>query len=134
MNTYDDAGKLLLRLMLGILILFHGVSKITHGISGVEAMVNGHGWPTFIAYLVYIGEVVAPIFLIVGLFTRIAGLIVSINMLFAFVLVHSHQFFMINNAGGWQLELQGMYFLTGIIIALLGAGRYSLGGVNGRFN
>ncbi|OZI34449.1 GntR family transcriptional regulator [Bordetella genomosp. 10] len=134
MNRTDDAGKLILRLVLGILILLHGISKMTHGVGFIVNLVHEHGLPSFVAYLVYIGEVIAPILIIVGIFTRIGGLIIAVNMLFAFGLVHTSQLFQINSQGGWQLELQGMYLAAGLAIALLGAGRFSLGGAGGRYN
>lgn len=134
MNRYDDAAKLILRLVLGILILLHGISKMTHGIGGIVGMVQAQGWPGFTAYFVYVGEVIAPILIIAGLFTRLGALLIAINMLVAVVLVHHAQLFMINGQGGWQLELQGMYFFTAIAIALMGAGRFSVGGAGGRFN
>lgn len=134
MNRNDDAGKLLLRLVLGILILLHGISKMTHGVGFIVSMVQQHGLPSFVAYLVYIGEVIAPILVIVGVFARLGGLIIAINMLFAFGLVHAGQLFQINGQGGWQLELQGMYLAAALAIALFGAGRFSLGGANGRYN
>jgi putative oxidoreductase len=40
----------------------------------------------------------------------------------------------LNQFGGWALELEGMYLFTALAIALMGAGRLSLGGANGRFN
>ncbi|AOB31575.1 GntR family transcriptional regulator [Bordetella sp. H567] len=134
MNRHDDAAKLILRLVLGILILLHGISKMTHGVGGIVGMVQDHGWPGFTAYFVYIGEVVAPILVIAGIFTRLGGLLIALNMLAAFVLVHHAQLFMLNGQGGWQLELQGMYLFTAIAVALLGAGRFSVGGAGGRFN
>jgi putative oxidoreductase len=42
--------------------------------------------------------------------------------------------FVIGKSGGWALELQGMYLFGGIAVMLLGAGAYSLGGRNGRWN
>lgn len=134
MNRHDDAGKLILRLVLGILILLHGISKMTHGIGFIVSDVTEHGWPSFIAYFVYIGEVVAPILLIAGLFTRLAGLLIAINMVVAFILVHHGQIFTLNGQGGWQLELQGMFLFTALAIALFGAGRFSIGGAGGRYN
>ncbi len=76
----------------------------------------------------------APILIIAGIFTRLGGLLIAINMLVAFVLVHHSQLFMLNGQGGWQLELQGMYLFTAIVVALMGAGRFSVGGAGGRFN
>lgn len=134
MNRHDDAGKLILRLVLGILILLHGIYKMTHGVSGIVTLVSEHHWPSFIGYFVYIGEVVAPILLIVGLYSRAAALIIAVNMLVAFTLVHSGQVFGLNSQGGWQLELQGMYLFTALAIALFGAGRFSIGGAGGRYN
>jgi putative oxidoreductase len=134
MNRHDDAAKLLLRLVLGILILLHGISKMTHGVGGIATMVQQHGWPTFVAYGAYIGEVVAPILIIAGIFTRLGGLLIAINMLVAIILVHRGQLFMLTGQGGWQLELQGMFLVAAIAVALLGAGRFSVGGSSGRLN
>ncbi|ARP82091.1 GntR family transcriptional regulator [Bordetella genomosp. 8] len=134
MTRHDDAAKLILRLVLGVLILLHGIFKMTHGVGGIAGMVQAHGLPSFIAYFVYIGEVVAPILIIAGIFTRLGALIIAINMLVAFSLVHSGQLFQLNGQGGWQLELQGMYLFTAIAIAMMGAGRFSVGGAGGRFN
>jgi putative oxidoreductase len=78
--------------------------------------------------------VIAPLLILVGLFTRAAALIVVINMIVALLLVHTKQFFTLNETGGWALELQGMYLGAALAVALLGAGRYSLGGAAGRFN
>ena len=74
--TYDDAGKLLLRLLLSILILFHGVSKLIGGVGFIGGMLAKAGLPAGPGYLVYIGEVVAPLLILVGLYTRAAALIV----------------------------------------------------------
>jgi putative oxidoreductase len=133
-RNLEDTGKLVLRAVLAAMLLFHGISKMHNGIGFVADMVAKAGLPAVFGYGVYIGEVVAPLFILVGLFARGAALVVAINMLVAVLLVHTSQFFTINDTGGWALELQGMYFFTAIAIALLGAGRYSIGGLNGRFN
>jgi len=133
-NPMDDRGKLVLRVVLAVLILFHGVSKLFKGVDFISGMLVKAGLPGAFAYLVYIGEVVAPLLILVGVFTRAAALVVVINMIVALLLVHTSQFFTRNDTGGWALELQGMYLGTAVAIALLGAGRYSLGGIRGRFN
>jgi len=133
-RSTDDAGKLLLRAVLAILLLFHGVSKLSGGIGFITGMLQGLGLPAFLGYGVYIGEVVAPLLILVGLYTRPATLVVAINMVVALLLAHTSQFFTLSDTGGWALELQGMYFGGALAVALLGAGRYSLGGINGRFN
>ncbi|NML13564.1 DoxX family protein [Azohydromonas caseinilytica] len=130
----EDAGKLVLRVVLGVLILLHGISKLINGPGFIMGLLAKSGLPTALAYGVYIGEVVAPLLLIAGLFTRAAALIVVINMLVALGLVHMGQLGQLNKTGGWELELQGMYLFGALAVALLGAGRYSLGGLRGRWN
>ena len=119
----SDFAKLILRVTLGVLILLHGIAKIKGGPGFILDVVGKAGLPSFIAYLVYIGEVVAPVLLII-----------AVNMIFALALVHASQLFMLNQQGGWQLELQGMYLFTAVAIALMGAGRLSVGGAGGRWN
>lgn len=130
----DDLGKLLLRIALGALILFHGVSKIVGGPGFVGDVVAKAHWPHWIAYLVYVGEVLAPLLVLLGIWTRPAALVIAINMAVAVWLVHQSQFFTLADTGGWALELQGMYFVVALVLALIGAGRFSVGGASGRWN
>jgi putative oxidoreductase len=130
----DDGGKLVLRVLLAVLILFHGVSKLIGGVGFISGMLAKAGLPGGLGYLVYIGEVIAPLLILFGVFTRVAALVVVVNMTVALMLVHTSQFFTLNNQGGWALELQGMYLGAAVAVALLGAGPYSVGGVGGRFN
>jgi putative oxidoreductase len=129
-----DTGKLVLRLVLGLLILLHGISKIMNGIDPIMAGVTNAGLPPAFAYLVYVGEVLAPLLIIIGFLTRPAALIIVINMLVAVYLVHTSQIFTLNKQGGWALELQGMYLFVALAIALLGAGRFSVQGTTSRWN
>lgn len=125
----NDLGKLLLRLTIGGLMLFHGIYKITHGIDMIAGAVKQHNWPDFIAYGVYVGEVGAPALVIIGFWTRFAALVMAINMIVAVSLVHLPQLQTLNQGGGWALELQGLYFFGAVCIMLLGAGRISIDGL-----
>lgn len=130
----EDTGKLLLRLVLGILVLLHGVSKLTGGIDFIFGMVGKMGLPAPLGYLVFVGEVLGPLLLIIGAWTRLGALLVAVNMIVAIALVHAGELFSLGSSGGWALELQGMFLFTALAIALLGAGRYSAGGADGRWN
>lgn len=130
----EDFGKLILRATLALLILFHGVSKVLGGVGFITEMVTKVGMPSALGYLVYVGEVIAPLLVLFGVWTRLAALVIAINMVVAVLLVHTTQFFTLSKTGGWALELQAMFFAAALAVALLGAGRYSAAGAAGRFN
>lgn len=130
----DDTGKLILRLALGLLILLHGIAKVRGGVGFVSSQLVAHGLPGVLAYLVYIGEILAPLLLIAGFYTRPAAWIVVINMLVAIWLAHAKELFAIGKNGGMALELQYLFLAAAIAVAFLGAGRFSAGGTGGKLN
>ena len=133
MNT-DDLGKLVLRLTLGVLLLFHGTHKILTGISPIRDMIVAHHLPDFLAYFVYLGEVAAPVLIVIGLLTRLGGILVVINMIVAVLLVHTTTLMGTNEMGGYALEIEAFYLFTALAVALLGAGRFCIGGADGTLN
>ena len=110
------------------LILLHGIAKVTgeSGIGFVSKVVADAGLPAWVAYGVYIGEVVAPLAMIVGVWTRVAALLVALNMAVAVALVHRADLLRLGEGGGWALELQGMFLLSALAVALIGPGSYAL--------
>jgi len=134
MSHYNDAAKLVLRLTIGILLLFHGLAKLSGGVAGIGGMLAAKGLPTFIAYGAYLGEVLGPVLIILGILTRPAAVIVVIHMLVAILLAHMHQLTTFTANGAWSLELQGLFLFGALVIAMQGAGRYSLSGLAGRYN
>ena len=118
-------GLLIMRLMVGGLMLFHGIAKIMHpdSLNFISGTLSSVGLPSFIAYGVYIGEVIAPLMIIAGIFSRYAGLVVVVNMTFALFLAHTGVVFMLTEHGGWSLELQAFYLFGALAIVLMGSGR-----------
>ena len=133
-RSTDDLPKLLLRIVLGGLLLLHGIGKLHGGIDSILGAVAKAGLPAGFAYLVYVGELVAPLLLIVGVWTRAAALVVVVNMLVAVALVHGADLAKLTPSGGWALELQAFYLATALAVALLGAGRYAAATIDGRWN
>ncbi|OEY66157.1 DoxX family protein [Marinobacter sp. X15-166B] len=121
-----DLGKLIVRLTLGGLLLFHGIAKLLHGVGFIEGLLANHGIPAFAAYGVFIGELLAPLMVMLGYHTRIGALLIVFNMLVAIALVHSHQLMTLASNGGWALELQGFFLFTALALIFLGPGRYKL--------
>jgi putative oxidoreductase len=130
----EDIGKLLLRVTVGVLMLFHGVSKLQQGIGWMAGMLQSNHLPAFIGYGVYVGEVIAPIMLILGIYTRAAGLIVAFDMLMAIILVQRDKLFTLNQAGGWTVELEMAYLLASLAVFFLGSGQYAVRRSRGRWD
>ncbi len=62
-------------------------------------MLGSQGLPGFLAYGVYLGEVVGPVLVIIGLYTRIGAFLVIGNMLVALALAHSQELFSLGSMG-----------------------------------
>jgi len=121
----EDVGKLLLRVLVAGLMLFHGVDKILHGPGHVMQDLAEHGMPVVLGYGVYIGEVVAPILILVGAWTRLAALVYAGSIAFATLQVHGADFLALKPTGAWAAELWVFYIVTPVVVALLGPGRYA---------
>jgi putative oxidoreductase len=129
-----DTALLILRLVLGLMILLHGVSKLPPPPKEIAAMLAQANLPAALAWGVYVGEIVAPILLIVGVWTRLAAILIAINMIVAVLMAHAAQLFTLNPEGGYALELQAMFLFVAIALAFTGAGRLSVGGRYGPMN
>ena len=122
----NDLGKLTLRLTLGLLILLHGIAKISGGTGGIEKLLEGVGLPSFLAAGVYVGEVLAPILVVLGFYARVGAAVIVVNMLFAILLAHRADLFLLTKTGGWALELQAFFLFTALALMLMGPGRLSI--------
>ena len=121
-----DVGKLLLRILVAGLMLFHGIDKVVHGTGHVAADLRSHGLPAFLASGLYLGEVLAPLLILAGAWTRLAALVYAGNVAFATLLVHGTDFLHLKPTGAWAAELWVFYIVSPLVIALLGPGRYTV--------
>ncbi|MFK5936910.1 MAG: DoxX family protein [Sulfurimonas sp.] len=121
----SDVAKLLLRVSLGVLILFHGVHKLIYGIGGVKAMVSSAGLPEFLSYGVFVGELITPIFIVLGLYARVASLVLGVNMLMAIFLAYGFSF-SLSKYGGLAMESPLLFLIMAILVFMLGSGRYAV--------
>src|SRR5262245_30319583 len=87
----EDVGKLLLRVLVAGLMMFHGLDKVVHGPGHVMQDLAEHGAPVVLGYGVYIGEVVAPILVLVGAWTRLAALVYAGSIAFATLQVQARK-------------------------------------------
>src|SRR6056297_2946219 len=121
-----STGLLILRISLGVLMLLHGIAKITGGVEGIENNLIGKGLPGFIAYGVYVGEVIVPLMMIVGFRTRLAALIFAFNMVVAAVLAHPSLIFALTERGIYALETLALFLFGGLALFFTGGGKFAI--------
>ncbi|DAB39991.1 MAG TPA: GntR family transcriptional regulator [Sulfurovum sp. UBA12169] len=123
---HENMAKLMLRVMVGGLMLFHGIHKATHGIAPIKGMLAAHHFPEMLGYGIYVGEILAPIFLIIGWKSRWWAGIIAMTMVGAIYLAHSKDIFAINAHGAWMIELPILFLISSLAIVLLGSGKYAI--------
>lgn len=123
---HPDLGKLILRLSFGVMFLLHGIHKIGKGTGYIEKQLLDIGLPTFIAYGVYVGEVLVPVLLIIGLFTRFAAFVGVGTCAFILLLAHRDHLFALNQYGAWAVESAASFLFAFAAIMFLGSGRFAV--------
>ncbi|CAM1353131.1 DoxX family protein [Tenacibaculum halocynthiae] len=121
-----EIGTLIQRVSIGLLILFHGIANMNSNYSFIKSLLNGLSLPEFFSYGVFIGEVVAPVLIIIGYRAKLASLFLTLNMFIAILMAHASEIFSINQYGGWAIELQALYLFGALVIVFLGAGKYAI--------
>jgi putative oxidoreductase len=132
-TAWDDFGKLLLRITVAVLLGMHGLAKMQNGISWMAGPLSASHLPVWLGYGVYVAEVVAPILLILGIFTRPAALVIAFDMCMAIFLVQRSKIFTRGQSGGWGIELEMFFLLAALAIFFFGSGRYAVARGEGRW-
>lgn len=122
----ENIGKLVLRLMLGGMMLFHGIDKALHGITFIKGLLKAQGIPEVLAYGVYAGEILAPLFLILGWKSRFWAGVMVLNIAAAIYLTQIGALFKLGAHGAWAVEVPMFYMLSALAIVLLGSGKYAI--------
>ncbi|MBS4067870.1 MAG: DoxX family protein [Sulfurimonas sp.] len=122
----NDIAKLILRVSVGVMMLFHGFDKVINGIDGIKQLTVSAGFLEFLAYSVFIGEVVVPIFILLGAYARAASLVLAFNMAVAIFLAYGNSLFSLGKHGAPVFELPFLYLVMSILIFMLGSGKYAI--------
>ncbi len=129
--TDSDAGILILRITLAINLFLNGWPKVVEGVEGQMGLLAANGIPGVFMYFVYVSEIVAPVLLVLGLFTRLSAVSVIITMVVVFYVLPI-PFFGLNQFGGWNKEGQLFFLAVGAALFFTGAGRYRIGDMSNR--
>ena len=117
----SEYSLLPIRLMLGLILIFHGIGKLfidAPGITALSGFIGGVGFPVpvFLAWVVALIEFAGGILILIGLWTRPAALLVSIEFIVILLFfVRSNLGFGIGKA---ELEIS----ILAVALALLVAG------------
>jgi putative oxidoreductase len=118
-------GLTILRIVIGIVFIVHGAQKLfVFGIGGVTAgFAQMHiPLPMIAAPVVAIVEFVGGIALVVGFFTRIAAILLAIDMAGAILFVHGRNGFFMPMGYEFALSLMAAC----VALAVAGPGDYSV--------
>lgn len=120
----SDVGHLVLRLSFSLLMLTHGVPKLQQLVAGgTSDFPDPVGVGSTVSLVVAVcGEAVAPVLVMIGLFTRWAAVLPCVIMAVAAFMVHSGDPLA-------KRELALLYLAGFAVIALVGPGGYSIDGL-----
>ena len=129
--TNPDIGVLILRMTVGGLLLLHGIHKISAGLDNQMQLLSENGLPGQLMYFVYISEILAPVLLVMGAFTRISALTIIITMM-TVIYVLPVPLLGLDQRGASMIELQLFYLLIPVALFFIGPGRYRLRHTGGK--
>ncbi|MBA9001766.1 DoxX family protein [Thermomonospora cellulosilytica] len=121
-----DIGLLIGRLALGVILLAHGLQKLTDiGLGAVARGFDDLGipLPTLAAYYATWVEILGGLALILGLLVPVAGVLIALDMAGAYWFVHRDDGLFVNE-GGFEFVL--LVAATALLLAGTGSGRFGL--------
>ena len=122
----NDAGAVVLRVILGLTFFIHGLAKFQGGLGNTAGFFESLGIPGFLAYVVAVIELIGGIMLILGIGTRIVSVLFAVIMLGAiFTAKLSAGFLGDGQMAGYELELA--LLAMAIFLALANSTPFSLG-------
>jgi putative oxidoreductase len=133
LNKLAELAPLILRVVLGTIMAAHGLQKLQAGPANFGAFLGQMGvpLPTLMGYVVTFVELVGAVLLIVGLLSRLAALVLTIDLVVAISLVKVHVGFLSPPQGGAGAELDLALIAGFLAILLAGPGRLSVDGAQG---
>lgn len=114
----------ILRVVVGVLLILHGYSKI-RGFNSVSGWFDSIGLKPgkFWLSMAIVVEFFGGILLILGVMVQVVGLLLVVQMLVAMWKVKWGKVGIIET-GGWELDL--LYLVAGLTLALMGGGAFSM--------
>lgn len=121
-----NAAMLLLRLGMGVLMMAHGYEKLIHFSTYQKKFTSflGMGSTATLALVVF-AEFFCALFIILGLFTRLAAIPLIVAMGYALFKAHNADFF-------GDGEMAALYLTGFLVLFIIGPGKVSVDGMIGK--
>jgi doxX family protein len=121
-------GLLIIRVTIGLLMLPHGINKLVHpeALVYITHLLEQRGLPSAISYGVFIGEIIAPFFVLIGLRTRLSALVMVTTEFMVLFLAYSDNIFSLTEHGGWSVELPALFLFPALAVVIMGGGKYAI--------
>jgi putative oxidoreductase len=110
LDRLQPLALLVMRLALGAVMVGHGYHKVFGGLHHHAQFVASLGLPAWTAYISSFTEFLGGLFVMMGLFTRVAAFAICINLLVAIAKVHFHNGLMGNVGYEFPLALAALAF------------------------
>jgi len=134
-GTHADWTVSIVRILLGLVFFAHGAQKMLGWYGGpglaksMRTFTEDLHLPSILAFLVIAGEFLGGIGLIVGLFSRIAAMVIAVTMLGAIATVHFQFGLFLNWFGdqeGHGIEYHLLAIALALVVVIKGAGAFSI--------
>lgn len=122
LNKLQPLALLIVRLVAGAILFSHGWMKVAHA-SAAMKMFSGMGFPGWVGLAIGVLETLGGLLLVLGLLTRILGLVFFVEMSVAILFVHWR------HAAWWNVgtyEPAVACWAMSLALAAFGAGAISI--------
>lgn len=107
-------------------MLFHGIHKLIHGHDFIRKSLEDSGLPQWLWLGVPVGEVLAPVLILLGVGVRLSSALVAFTMLVSIYLAFGMSAFQLTPTGGLKTELNLLFLFASLALVFLGGGRYAV--------
>lgn len=128
MKKNTDLGLLILRLSVGLMMIPHGINKLIHSqaLGYIQSLLTEKNLPTFVSYGVFVGEILAPLLVIIGFRTRLSAGVMVVTGVMVLFLAYADKMFSLTQHGGWSPELPALFLFGALALVFTGGGKYAV--------
>lgn len=120
-----ELGLTILRVVLGVIFIAHGLPKLTGGIEGTAAYLGAIGIPVPLvaAWFVALLETLGGLMLLIGFLVTPVSLLLVVHMLAGIVLVHGpNGFYVVGSQASGGIEFNLLLIASLLVMMFCGAG------------